>query len=89
MAFQYVTVNSNGMSTHYHARSLRNSKQFTNLAFQIVQDSDIINSDPKEFYAYSVETAMGGVANSLAMEILRLTMEEVINAKFITSKILR
>ena len=55
----------------------RNSKQFTNLAFQIVQDSDIINSDPKEFYAYSVETAMGGVANSLAMEILRLTMEEV------------
>ena len=29
MAFQYATVNSGGMSTHYHARSLTNKKGFT------------------------------------------------------------
>jgi len=28
VAFQYVTVNSNGMSTHYHARSLIFEKHF-------------------------------------------------------------
>ena len=26
MAFQYATVNLGGMSTHYHARSLKNMK---------------------------------------------------------------
>ena len=45
MAFQYVTVNSGGMSTHYHARSLKFFNFFLTSYESLSMGVPVISSD--------------------------------------------